>query len=103
MLTRYLAVVLLGGCHAALPPPSPPQFHGEVVVSGGTLGRLQIVPRVGMPVDDDKLDLLDPSAPAHALRMVRATAPSEPKPRGIEEDLTSRSVELRFADVVLDR
>jgi hypothetical protein len=99
---RIALVVLSGGCYAALPPPSPPQFHGEVVVSGGTLGTLQIVPRVGMPVDDDKLDLVDPREPTHALRMVRATAPSEPKPRGIVEDVTSRGVELRFADVVLD-
>ncbi len=114
MRTSSLAIACLGaGCSAALPPPQPPHFHGTVAVSGGALGSWQLTPSVGTPVDHgdvEALDLTDPTTPGHVLRLTRSPAEPEQRPRGIQEMVASRGVELRLAttttpasEVVLDR
>ncbi len=81
-----------------------------VAVNGGTLGSWQLTPSLGTPVDDDALDLTDPATPDHVLRLIRSPAEPEQRPRGIQEIVASRGVELRLAtkstppsEVVLDR
>jgi hypothetical protein len=100
---RIALALALVGCTAALPPPVPPRFAGTFEASGGTLGNWQLTPRLGTPIRDTALLLIDPSAPDRALRFTPAEAPPEPKPRGIEEYVASRGVELRIAEFVLDR
>ena len=107
------ALALIPGCYAALPPPTPPRIEGVVSLSGGALGTWRIEPSVGNPVDRndvDALDLVDPRAPDHVLRLVRIPAEPEERPRGIQERVMSREIEVRLAttgdkpaEVVLDR
>jgi len=99
---RIALAFALVGCTAALPPPTPPRFAGTFEASGGTLGSWELTPRLGNPIQDALL-LVDPTAPERALRFTPVEAPAEPKPRGIDEYVASRAVELRIADVVLDR
>jgi hypothetical protein len=102
-------LLVVAGCYPALPPPQPPRIHGAIESSGGTLGTWQISPSIGQPVDGvDALDLVDPHAPEHVLRLVRTAAEPEARPRGIQEHVASRDVELRLAtkgaaEVVLAR
>ncbi len=88
----------LTGCYAALPPPGEPHIGGTVASYGGRLGWWTMSTVEARPLVDglDGIDLVDPAAPDHVLRVVRAPATQEDHGRYVEH-VASRGVELRIA------
>ncbi len=99
-----MAVLLVSGCYAALPPPTPPHIGGTVTASGGTLGTWSFTPTqvTGALGDIDGIDLVDPAAPGRVLRVIRETTKPEDHgkfvvhvaPRGVELRLASGATEV---------
>jgi hypothetical protein len=98
MSRAAIAALLVTGCYAALPPPSPPHIAGTVTASDGTLGTWSFSPTEARPIpgDLDGIDLVDPSTPGRVLRVVRPPRESRDHGRYVEH-VAPRSVEVRLA------
>jgi hypothetical protein len=107
-----VGIALIGGCKGALPPPAPPHIAGRVEAHGGTLGDWRIATTRAKPIGarerSDResvidgaigLDLVDPAAPEHVVRIVSVAPPSHANGKGIVEYVAHRDVEVRIANL----
>jgi hypothetical protein len=92
-----IAIVIVCGCHAALPPPQAARYGGSFEVDG-----TRFTPTEARP-EEITLALIDPRMPDRPLRFTPVLAEPVANQRGIVEQMITREVKVAFGDVVLDR